>query len=364
MVTPFSPNFVRTMASWPVSFVFVGLAMAEVIRWIAARSKMQHRLVILSPSHLVTGFFVLILIWNASLTANDYFKQWPTGDYVRFWQQASWTQAVRALNADPSVAPIAASGLSIQDFDPQTFDLLGLRSDLKVKWFDCRNAILYPVDMEQPAIRYLSPPFFPCDADLKASYLPGLQTLAQPHWPDSSDTIFTLEQFKRPWTLSELLLPRVVTSTFSLGAENFDPLTPAQDLAPHAGLGVPNFEGLAFYGSPPHPETLTPGATLTFDTIWLLTQPISSPLKIFIHITAPDGKIVAQWDGLDVNVNTLDSGDNFVQRHRLKLPDDLAPGPYRISLGVYRPADGTRLHARLDGRVVDSIVLGHLTLVK
>jgi hypothetical protein len=375
MVTPFSPNFVRTIAAWPAPFVFAGLAMVEVARWAAARSKLQDAgsrtlryRVILSSRHLVIGLCALVLVWNAALTANDYFRQWPSGDYVRFWQQATWTQAVRALNANPSTAPIAASGLSVQDFepgadfDPQTFDLLGLRSDLKVKWFDCRNAILYPVDMEQPSIRYLSPPFFSCDADLKSSYLPGLETIAQPQWPNSGDTIFSLEQFKRPWTLAELLLPRVVTSTLYLGAESFDPISPLRDLAQPGGL--PDFEGLPFFGATPHPTVLTPGTTLTFDTLWTLAHPITSSLKIFIHITAPDGKIGAQWDGLDVNVGSLETGDMFVQRHHIELPPDLPPGPYRISLGAYHADSGRRLQAQLGDRTVDSAVLGMLTLVK
>ena len=197
MVTPFSPNFVRTIAAWPIPFVFAGIAMNEVVQFVRRRSNQQSAV---RNQKLIATLFVVVLALNAALTLNDYFVQWPTGDYVRFWQQASWTQAVRALNADPSTAPIAASGLSIQDFDPQTFDLLGLRSDLKVKWFDCRNAILYPVDMEQPTIRYLAPPFFPCDADLESSYLPGLQTIEQPQWPASNGTIFSLEEYKRPGT--------------------------------------------------------------------------------------------------------------------------------------------------------------------
>ena len=141
---------------------------------------------------LSSAFSRLYLSGMPASTTNDYFRQWPTGDYVRFWQQATWTQAVRALNADRSSTPLAASGLSIQDFDPQTFDLLGLRSDLKVKWFDCRNAMLYP---QAGAItRYLIPAYLPCDADLQTRFWPGAQTITQPRWPDTSDAIFTLQE--------------------------------------------------------------------------------------------------------------------------------------------------------------------------
>jgi hypothetical protein len=208
----------------------------------------------------------------------------------------------------------------------------------------------------------LSPPFFECDADLKASYLPGVQTVDQPQWPDSDDTIFTLERFERPWTLSELFLPRVVTSTFYLGGESFDPISPTHDLVSLGGL--PNFEGLLFFGAAPYSTVLAPGTTFTLDTLWTLDRPITSSVKVFIHITAPDGNIVAQWDGLDVNIGTLDPGDLFVQRHRLDLAADLPPGPYRISIGAYHSDSGSRLQAQLGDRAVDALVLGTLTLVK
>jgi len=54
----------------------------------------------------------------------------------------------------------------------------------------------------------------------------------------------------------------------------------------------------------------------------------------------------------------------FVQRHRIELPADLPPGPYRISLGAYHPDTGTRLTAQVDGRSVDSVVVGTLTVEK
>ena len=109
-------------------------------------------------------------------------------------------------------------------------------------------------------------------------------------------------------------------------------------------------------------DTVKPGAPIDLFSYWEVSQPITPPLKIFIHLTAPDGKIVAQWDGLDVNVGSLEFGDMFVQRHRLDLPTDLPPGPYRISLGAYHPDTGQRLKAELDGRTIDSIVLGMLNV--
>ncbi|HZY42132.1 MAG TPA: glycosyltransferase family 39 protein [Anaerolineae bacterium] len=367
MVTPFSPNFVRTLAVWPVPFVFAGVAMVEVgqlvnrligqsVNWSIGRSGAQSKrhLVTLSPSHLVTIALTLVLAFNAVLTYRDYFLDWPHGDYVRFWQQATWTQVARALNADPASSLVAASGLSIHDFDPQTFDLLGVRSDVKVKWFDCRQAVLYPRGLDQRVYRYLSPPYFACDADLRSTYLPGLTTVLQPRWPDTQDVIFTLDQFKRPYTLAELVLPRIKQPAVYVGAESFDPANPSTDLQPFTGRDL---GGLIFYGTTFSQTHVMRGGWLYLDTFWQMLRAIDPPLKIFIHVTAPDGKIVAQWDDLGVNIGTLETGDFFIQRHRLQLPADLPPGPYRVSLGMYHPDSDQRLIAQLADRTVDSIVL-------
>ncbi len=362
MVTPFSPNFVRTMAAWPVPFVLVGVGMESIGRLVTGQlvTRSKRHLVTLSPRQLVIALFSLVLVFNTVLTYRDYFLDWPRGDYVRFWQQATWTQAVRAINADPSSSPVAASGLSIQDFDPQTFDLLGVRSDIKVKWFDCRNAVLYP---GSPGFaRYLSPGFFSCDADLWSAWLPGAKMLAQPRWPDTGKVIFSLQQSDPMAAYQTYIgIREQGNQAVFIGNERFDAQNPGADLVP---IGAPGFGGLNSFGAQIKQSKLRAGDTLELLTFWMVMQPIAPPLKIFIHVTAPDGKIVAQWDGLDVSIGTLEPHDLFIQRHQIAIPADLAPGPYRISLGVYRPDGGSRLTALVGEQRVDSIVLGALTLVK
>ena len=310
MVTPFSPNFVRTMAVWPVPFVFAGLGMQSIgqlvnrlIGRLGNRSigqsvvQPKHHLVIPSSGHLVTAVFVLSLAFNTFLTYRDYFLDWPRGDYVRFWQQASWTQAVRAINADPSSTPVVASGLSIQDFDPQTFDLLGVRSDVKVKWFDCRSAMVYARDADLE--RYVVPGYLPCDIERL-----GAKLISQVHWPASTEVAYSLYEFNldqpRGWIF------KLRENQVYLGGESFDAQAPLRDMS---RVPPPNFEGLQLFGgvidrtgevTQPDLSYFEPGSTLVLDTYWQMQQPLTPPLKIFVHFTAPDGTIVAQGDGLDV----------------------------------------------------------------
>ncbi len=361
MVTPFSPNFVRTIASWPVPFVFAGIGMNEIAQWVNRRISQGLGLRAVSLSRYLAIFFVIVLLLNSFLTARDYFIEWPTGDYVRFWQQATWTQAVRTLNADPSTETVAASGLNINTFDPQTFDLLGLRSDIKVKWFDCRNAMLFPGMIG--STRYLAPDFFPCDADLWQQYLSGVHLVAQPRWSDSGNVIFSLYEFN-PYQLYIGLREAGNTSNWYIGGESFDANHPEADLVQVNGI---DFSGLNFFGYLFDRKAVKPGDTVEIQTIWKVTAPLSPPLSIFVHITAPDGSIIAQWDGLDVGIASLEPYDLFVQRHRIQIPANTPIGPYRISLGVYHPDSGVRLRATVAQQSIgpiDSIVLGMLNVSK
>jgi hypothetical protein len=268
---------------------------------------------------------------------------------------------VRELNANPSDAPLAASGLSIQDFDPQTFDLLDPRSDLKVRWFDCRNAMVYPQD--GTTTRYLTPVFLPCDVDLQKRFWPGMQIVAEPRWSDTGDTIFTLHELDGRSALG-VLGSQLALRPVWIGGEAFDARSPERDLEPaHLPLDL---SGLSLLGWETDRVEAKPGEAIDLFTYWEVTHPITPPLKIFVHVSAPDGKIVAQWDGLDVNSGTLEPHDIFVQRHRINLPaaQSAPPGPYRISIGAYHPNSGARLQAQAGDRTVDAVVLGMLTLVK
>jgi hypothetical protein len=334
----------------------VPCAVCQVIRH--STFNIRHSSFVIRHSSFIALIWTLALIFNAALTARDYFLDWPHGDYVRFWQQTAWTQAARAIDADPSTLPVAASGLSIHDLDPQTFDLLLRRRDVKVKWFDCRSAMLFPGG--GPA-RYLEPDFFACDPELMARYLPDATVIARPRWPDSGNVIFTLyraDEFNPP--AYDTTLPPPEDRRAYIGGENFSADDPARGLEP---LALPiDLDGLQFVAWEMAREEWRPGETVELMTFWAVTAPPAPPLSLFIHLTQPDGVIVAQFDGLGVGVATLEPGDVFVQRHRIALPADAAPGPLRISLGAYHPDSGARLSAMVEERSVDAVVLGILVV--
>jgi hypothetical protein len=97
-------------------------------------------------------------------------------------------------------------------------------------------------------------------------------------------------------------------------------------------------------------SSLKPGETFSLTTYWLATSELSRGLVQFTHVLSADGTIVAQADRLAVDSGSLLPGDVFAQVHRLSLSDDLSPGEYPLSIGLYTPSDGVRLQVGWEDR--------------
>jgi hypothetical protein len=82
---------------------------------------------------------------------------------------------------------------------------------------------------------------------------------------------------------------------------------------------------------------------------WRVLRRIEQDLSVFVHLYAPDGRLVAQADGdplLGLSPFWLWPVDQTLQdRRRLAWPADAVSGEYRIGVGVYDRGTGARLEA-------------------
>ncbi|HEX5692902.1 MAG TPA: glycosyl transferase, partial [Roseiflexaceae bacterium] len=111
------------------------------------------------------------------------------------------------------------------------------------------------------------------------------------------------------------------------------------------------------------------GETLTITPAWDVQIDQPGGRFVFIHVLAPDGMRVAQIDALLDQGMFADwqAGQQFDTPFPLHIPSSLAPGQYRVVMGVY-PPDGGRLPLRagpaapaeLDGP--DALLLATLAL--
>ena len=87
-------------------------------------------------------------------------------------------------------------------------------------------------------------------------------------------------------------------------------------------------------------------------TYWEVAEATDQPIKLFVHALDGDGNLVSQWDGMGAEPGSLQTGDRFLQFHRLPAP---VSAPERLVVGVY---DGETLERLTtpDGR--DAITIG------
>jgi mannosyltransferase len=100
-------------------------------------------------------------------------------------------------------------------------------------------------------------------------------------------------------------------------------------------------------------EVLTPGEALGVTLFWSCDAPLDMRYKVFVHLYAPDGTLVAQHDdepsGDLAPTTTWTPGETVHDNHGLLLPGDLVPGEYEIAVGIYQPDSGERLPVTRDG---------------
>jgi len=108
-----------------------------------------------------------------------------------------------------------------------------------------------------------------------------------------------------------------------------------------------------------HTPEVEPGGELVLLTAWE-QEARPQTVKLFIHLIAPDGQTISQWDGLGAAWEGWRTGFTLYQLHRLTIPPDAPPGTYQLWAGLYHPDTLQRwtTPADPDGRVL----LGQITI--
>lgn len=158
-------------------------------------------------------------------------------------------------------------------------------------------------------------------------------------------------------------------ATFERQGRRLVEVTPVeQDLTPATPLQI-NFDNQMTLFGYDTPVQLEPGQTqLPVILYWQATAALPVDYTIFVHLTGPDGRLVAQHDGgpwweAPLPTSTWQPGEKLRDRHLLELPADLAPGVYTLQMGVYHWQTLERLAVLENGAPVNNYVeLGSVTV--
>ena len=313
-LSPDAPSTVRLIGALSIVYLLPGIAVAGFMTWLAGHKAAN------SGWIPVAGvLLLLVLVLNAFQTIRDGFGRWPAELETRLRYQTAVRDIGRHWLSSDRSAPVVAEVY----FEP--IDGATLRRDTgrnpQARWIQTAGvagALVWPAGVAAPLL-YV-PEYAPLDPALvEAGGVPAKPFYRSPDAP--SVAVYVLPE------MPPVALQPVV-----------------------ADFGAPVVAAL--HGiSEPLPTAA--GEALEFFSYWDVRDQLPGDLAIFVHLIDKTGAVVAQHDGLDAAAGTLLPGDRLLQRHVLKLPDELT-GDYRIQTGLYRRGDGQRLPT---GNGADALVL-------
>ena len=280
-------------------------------------------------SSLPVAMVFAIVTLNVALTVRDYFGVWSTSDPIRWEHQATVTAMGRYADAHPELHDVAFMGNAVDYHNPWMKIGNSLTSRrLDARWFDPARALVWK--------------------------------------PGGTMTYFIPFRDPNPVTFNQIVRDNFAGARLVLDAKLSDgrPLFTAYELSVAAPAGRRVDSGVYSFGErwvltsyEARPAQPRPGDDVRVVTYWNVKNVDVSPLVMFVHVLGPDGKLVAQEDRLDVAVETLHVGDEFLQTHRVTLPGDAQAGTYRIAIGLYSPVTNVRVPVAGSDRVEFSLVV-------
>jgi len=92
---------------------------------------------------------------------------------------------------------------------------------------------------------------------------------------------------------------------------------------------------------------LLPGSDLKVTLYWEALRPVSEEYTVFVHLRGQDGSLMAQDDYPPLKnlypTYYWGEGQTVPDPRTLSVPGDVAPGWYRLEVGLYRSGDDQRL---------------------
>jgi hypothetical protein len=288
------------------------------------------------------------VVWLAAVaafTARDYFVRWGESPETRAAYFQNLVAIIDYLNGSDDSGDVALSSpFPDQPLDPFIAEMRLRHTDLAIRWFDARRALVFP---NAARSLFILPPNTPLDPYFAERL--DLRLVERVHLqPNDIDPYFDVFEWHPLVAFDRFVATSVLTVTVA-GETSLLP----------ASFGAVE---LVAYGVP---ETrITSGGMVTVMTVWRVLDPEVLPAPphvygraaaIFVHALGPDNTLVGQEDRLDAPAWNWRAGDAFVQLHR--FPVDAPPGTYRLEVGIYNREDIQRLPVLVNGAVVDDHVL-------
>ena len=108
-----------------------------------------------------------------------------------------------------------------------------------------------------------------------------------------------------------------------------------------------HFGPLALLQATSPAAAVKPGESVPVELLWQAQTAPGEALVVVLQLLDGQGKVVAGMEAQPLDgrypAQAWEAGEMVRDRHSLALPKDLAPGAYRLIVGLYQAADGRRL---------------------
>ncbi len=327
MLSSPAPHFTRTVAAQVMAYAFVGLGVTEMAQVVKR-----------APFGWLTGlgYAGLVAWWLGFAVWNyqGYYDAWANNDEVHFYHQAAVTEAARYLDRRADATPVVACSAFLNEREDffrsprQTFSFILQRTDLPIRWFDCRDSFVFP---SGGRARLLLLDF---DSSMMDRAISPWMDWSTPVHDDllSDGTLYTVDA-TRP----------LATEIISLTQNSQVEWSPEAGVTGKAPLPADFEHTLEFLGYRVERIQRQAGKDMRVLTYWRVLKPPPMFLVGFMHLLSDPKHVVTQHDRQAMLYDTLQSGDVFVQLYSLTIPEDTPPGKYRLSTGWYLGSTNRRL---------------------
>lgn len=153
------------------------------------------------------------------------------------------------------------------------------------------------------------------------------------------------ETFRQRWSLSRTDIPDAngapALLVYHLDAAHAPTVNPVSPVT----FG----ENMRLVGAQVEPRVTQPRGSVGVTLEWEALKPTSTDLNVFVHLVAPDGRLVGQFDGppLGGSYATTDwaPGERIIARVEAKVAEDAGAGSLSVQIGWYNWRTGERLAA-------------------
>jgi hypothetical protein len=318
MLSDSAPSFLRASAALPAAFLFPALAVDWLISYRNAQRPAATQIrADAKTQRILRGLTAAWLIAAGVLTIRDYFFVWSARSDVREVYRSDLAAAAKWIEQQPSDQPIVVASTNPRDLDPFLFDFQ-LTGDHEIKWIDRAFAVVYPA---KPT-KMISPAYSPIDPQLRDRFLGQSSFVSK-----FDDGSIAFEVYD--------LVPHALESTH---------ITATTDHAGQLPAPIDVNHSLEFLGYDA-PSSAKPGEVMPLTLYWHVKQDVDTqqlPLSLFVHLLDEQGEFAAGRDLLAYPTAGWHNGDVWIQQNDVLLPVDLKSGKYRLEIGVYSQADGSR----------------------